>query len=359
MDNINMRVEKVREYIKEKGLDGVIVSSWQNVWYLSGFTGYGDAALLVTVESAFIITDSRYYVQAAEQSPDFELVKGNCASSKLMKDLMEKNSVKRVGYENLAVLYSDYCGYYKALDAVLCEIGDLFDRLRLIKSAEEISAVESSCDLASDALIRILPEIKPGKTEIEIAALLEYEMRVAGAEKPSFDTIIASGIRGSMPHGTAGKKIIEPGDGVTIDFGAFYGGFCSDMTRTFFVGEPSGEMRRIYNVVMEAQQKAIDEFRYGMTGKELDKIARDCITFAGYGEYFGHSLGHGVGINIHESPAVSPGSDTVLEPGMIFSIEPVVYVPNIGGVRIEDLVTIENGKLRVLTKRPGKQLTVL
>jgi len=125
------------------------------------------------------------------------------------------------------------------------------------------------------------------------------------------------------------------------------------------VGEPSGEMRRIYNVVMEAQQKAIDEFRYGMTGKELDKIARDCITFAGYGEYFGHSLGHGVGINIHESPAVSPGSDTVLEPGMIFSIEPGVYVPNIGGVRIEDLVTIENGKLRVLTKRPGKQLTVL
>lgn len=359
MSEKSVKIQKVRDFINEKNLDGVIVSSWQNVLYLSGFTGYGDARLLVTAQKAFIITDSRYYVQAEEQSPEFELVKGNCASSAVMKTLLADHRIKSVGYENQAISYADYCGYYQEIGAELHKIEDLFYKLRLIKNEEEIAAIERACDLASTALEQILPEIKPGKTELEIAALLEYRMRVLGADKPSFDTIIASGVRGAMPHGTASTKRIESGDGVTIDFGAFHGGACSDMTRTFFVGEPSAKMREIYNIVLEAQQAVVSEFREGMTGREVDQIARNVIVKAGYGDQFGHGLGHGVGIDIHEAPSVAPRSDTVLTPGMVFSNEPGIYLPGIGGVRIEDLVTIRDGRLYTLTKSPAKQLTIL
>ena len=353
------RIEKIRKFIAGKGADGIIVSTWQNVLYLSGFTGYNDAVLLITADGAYIVTDSRYYVQAAEQSPDFELVKGNCASPDIMRSLLSENGIKSVLYEDDGVLFRDYGNYFKKLEVGLVEAGDIFSTLRLIKSAEEIDAIEKACDLASEALMRTLPEIKPGKTEIEIAALLEYNMRLLGAEKTSFDTIVASGVRGSMPHGTASSKKIEAGDGITIDFGAFYGGVCSDMTRTVFAGEPScSEMRRIYEIVLEAQLTAVNGYKPGMTGSDVDKLARDVIKNAGYGEYFGHGLGHGVGIDVHEMPGVSPRSTAVLTPGMVFSIEPGVYVPGLGGVRIEDLVTIEGDKLRILTKKPSKELLV-
>lgn len=359
MDNKIAKLEKVRSFLREKNAEGIIVSSWQNVLYLSGFTGYNDAVLLVTNKNAFIITDSRYYVQAEEQAPEFELVKGNAMSPDVMKKLLEEQYVSSVMYENKAISYNDYFRYYEALGVKLKKADNLFGDMRLIKTPEEIMAVEKACDLASEALVKALPEIKAGKTEIEIAAALEYNMRVAGAEKTSFETIVASGARGAMPHGTASKKVLEQGEGITIDFGAFFGGVCSDMTRTFFLGEPCPEMRKIYNVVLEAQTAAIEGYRPGMTGGDVDRIARDVIKDAGYGEYFGHGLGHGVGIDVHEVPNVSPKGSTVLEPGMIFSIEPGIYVPDLGGVRIEDLVTIENGSLRILTKSPAKELTML
>ncbi len=344
------KLAKVRRFLADKNIDGIIVATWQNVLYLSDFTGYGDAVLLVTADKAFIITDSRYYVQAGEQAPEFTLVKGNCASSEIMKSLLAENNVGVAAYENLGVLYREYCNYYKALGIPLYEAGTLFDDMRLFKTDNEIAAIKRSCDLASEALRRTVPEIAAGKTEIEIAAILEYNMRILGAEKTSFETIVASGVRGSMPHGTASLKVIEEGDGVAVDFGAFYRGFCSDMTRTFFVGEPCKKMREIYDIVFEAQQTAINGYKPGMTGSDLDKLARDVINNAGYGEQFGHGLGHGVGINVHEAPAVSPRGTVVLEPGMVFSIEPGIYVPELGGVRIEDLVTIKGGRLEILTE---------
>ncbi len=353
------KLDKVRGYLSENKLGGIIVATWQNVLYLSGFTGYGDAVLLVTPQKSFIITDSRYYVQAEEEAPEFELVKGNCSSAEIMKKLLSENGIEAVAYENLGILYNEYCRYYTQLGVKLCEAGTFFDEMRLIKTDEEITAIEKACDLASEALLMTLPEIKVGKTEIEIAAKLEYNMRILGAEKPSFDTIIASGVRGSMPHGTASLKKIEQGDGVTIDYGAFLAGFCSDMTRTVFVGEPVAKMREIYNVVLEAQLCAIDGYKEGMTGADVDKLAREVIKKAGYGEYFGHGLGHGVGINVHEAPSLSPRGDKVLKPGMVFSIEPGIYIPGLGGVRIEDLATVENGKLRVITKAPAKDLIIL
>ncbi len=352
-------VSTVRKFLEEKGYDGLIVSSWQNVYYCSSFTGYGDALLLITKTKKFIVTDSRYYVQAEKQSGDFELVKSPAWSLEKMTELVKQENVKKLGYEDLAVLHTMYVNYFEKLGAELFGVGDLFLKSRVIKTPEEIARVEAACDLASAALERTFKYIKAGVTEIGLAARLEYEMRTAGADKPSFDTIIASGVRGSMPHGTASDKVIEEGDGVTIDFGAFYGGMCSDMTRTVFVGEPSAEMRKIYEVVKEAQQTAIDGYKPGMKGKDLDKLARDVIAGYGYGEYFGHSLGHGVGIDVHEGVPVSPGSELVLEKGMIFSVEPGIYVPGLGGVRIEDLVTIgDNGKLRMVTKAPVKDLLI-
>lgn len=359
MDNKIAKLEKVRCFLREKNADGIIVSSWQNVLYLSGFTGYNDAVLLVTHKNAYIITDSRYYVQAEEQAPDFELIKGNAMSPDVMKKLLEEQCVSSVLYENKAISYNDFFRYYEALGVKLKKADSLFSDMRLIKTPEEIDAVEKACDLASEALVKTLPMIKAGITEIEVAAMLEYNMRVLGAEKTSFDTIVASGVRGSMPHGTASSKVIETGDAVTVDFGAFYGGVCSDMTRTFFVGEPSAKMKEIYQVVLKAQTEAIAGFCMGMTGSDVDKISRDVIKDAGYGDFFGHGLGHGVGIDVHEAPNLSPKGNTVLEQGMIFSIEPGIYVPEVGGVRIEDLVTIRDGKLYVLTKSPVKELTIL
>ena len=352
-------VSFVRKYLEEKNCDAIIVSSWQNVYYCSGFTGYGDARLLITKDKKFIVTDSRYYVQAEKQSGDYTLVKSGAWSLKAMTDVLQQENVKKLVYEDLSVLHTMYVNYFEKLGTELIGAGDTFLKARTVKTPEEIAKVEAACDLASAALERTFKYIKAGVTEIELAARLEYEMRLAGADKPSFDTIIASGVRGSMPHGTASDKVIEKGDGVTIDFGAFYNGMCSDMTRTVFVGEPSAEMRKIYEVVKEAQQTAIDGYKPGMKGKDLDKLARDVIDEAGYGEYFGHSLGHGVGIDVHEGVSVSPGSEQLLEKGMIFSVEPGIYVPGLGGVRIEDLVTIgDNGKLRMITKAPVKDLLV-
>ncbi len=352
-------VKAVRKFLDEKEYDAIIVSSWQNVYYCSSFTGYGDALLLITKDKKFIITDSRYYVQAGNQSGDYELVKSGAWNLKTMADLVMQEGIKKVGYEDLAVLHTMYVNYFEKLGVELFGVGNLFLDSRIIKTPEEIAKVEAACDLASAALERTFKYIKTGITEIELAARLEYEMRTAGADKPSFDTIIASGVRGSMPHGTASGKVIGKGDGITIDFGAFYNGMCSDMTRTVFAGEPSAEMRKIYEVVKEAQQTAIDGYKPGMKGKDLDKLARDVIAGYGYGEYFGHSLGHGVGIDVHEGVSVSPGSELVLEKGMIFSVEPGIYVPGLGGVRIEDLVTIgDNGKLRMITKAPVRDLLI-
>lgn len=353
------RIEAVRKFMADSGIDGLVVDSWQNVFYLSGFSGFGDATLLVTPASLCIITDSRYYVQAEEQAGDFELVKGHCRDLNLMKGLVAREGCRTVGFENLAVRYNAYENYYTKLEAELKPIGNFFLTQRRVKTPEEIARVEAACDLASEALVKTLPYVKPGVTEIEVAARLEYEMRKLGADKPSFETIIASGVRGSMPHGTATAKVIEKGDGVTIDFGAFYKGMCSDMTRTVFVGEPSAKLREIYGIVKEAQEAAIDGYKPGMKGGDLDRIARDVIVSGGYGDFFGHGLGHGVGIDIHEDVPVSTGSELVLTPGMVFSIEPGIYVPDLGGVRIEDLVTIEDGRLRRVTKSPTTELTVL
>lgn len=350
---------RIKQYIDEKGIDAVAIDSWQNVLYTSGFTGYDDALLLVTKKNQYIFTDSRYTVQSKEQCKEFELVLSHKYAKDALISVLKKENVSKLGFEEKSISYNAYENFYQKLGAELYPCSDFFNNAREIKTPDEINKIEKACDIAASALVATLPYIKPGVSEKEVAARLEYEMRINGAEREAFPTIVASGIRGSMPHGVASEKLIEKGDAVTIDFGAFYKGYCSDCTRTFFVGEPDQKMRRIYEIVLKAQRAALSGYVDGMKACELDKIAREIIAAEGYAKEFAHSTGHGVGIDIHEGVNVSTRSEQKLVNGMVFSVEPGIYVEGIGGVRIEDLTTTENGRLRVLTKAPGTDLIIL
>ena len=229
--------------------------------------------------------------------------------------------------------------------------------MRMLKDEDEIALIQRAAEIADAAFAHILGFLKPGLTEKEVALELEIFMRKQGASGPSFETIVASGWRSSLPHGVASDKVLESGDFVKMDFGAMYDGYCSDLTRTVVLGQPSERQREIYTIVLEAQKLAIDAAKAGMTGAELDKIARDHITSHGYGETFGHSLGHGIGLEIHEGPRIGATGSDLLKPGMVITIEPGIYLSKWGGVRIEDdVLLLPDGQKRVLTRAPKQDL---
>ncbi len=345
------RILKLRNSLCEIGADAVLVTDPDNVFYLSGFTGYGDGYLFITSDKAYLITDSRYEIQAAEEAPLYEIRLMRVPDSQEFLSLVKSENVKALAFENNYVSYS----FWKLLNekydfCKLVNLDDVIINHRMIKDDNEIEVIKKACEIAGNAFLEMKHLIVPGISEIDAAAELELRMRKMGASKPSFDTILASGYRSAMPHGAASGKIIAPGEPVTCDFGAFYNGYCSDMTRTFFVeGEADKQLLKIYDIVKEAHDLAIASFKHGMTGFDLDKIARDCIESYGYGKEFGHSLGHGIGLQVHEAPSVSKKGELVLETGMIFSVEPGIYIENLGGVRIEDLVLVTESGLQVIT----------
>ena len=354
------RIELFREKLSEKQIESALVTSWQNVFYLSGFTGFGDAFIFITQESQYILTDSRYLVQAKEECVDFEIKNIPVSDFKKIAGFIKEQNVKTIGFEDYNI---SYLTYKKVTE--LCEnceftaIGGIIEGLRCVKSVEEIELIQRACDIVVETFNDVLGIIKRGVSEKEVAAEIEYGIRKRGAEKTSFDTIVASGFRGALPHGTASDKKIMKGEAITMDFGAFYNGYCSDITRTVFLGEPDEKMRKIYDVVLAANIKAINSFESGMTGRDLDLIAREHIAGEGYGDEFSHGLGHGVGVQVHEEPRINRFGDKELAKGMIFSIEPGIYVEGLGGVRIEDLVTVVDGKLKVLTKKAPKEMIIL
>lgn len=364
------RINKLREYLKEKEIDGAFLSFQHNVYYFSGFTGGDDARLIITADKAYIITDSRYTFQVTEQCPEFIPEITSALNRDSIYNILKNEGIKSLAFENSSISYSEY----KLLSDITDEQSiklynlDFFieKNLRNFKDSDEISRILTACKIAEESFLELMDFIKPGMTEREVATELEYKMRKKGADGPSFDTIVASGVRSSMPHATASDKIIEKGDIVTIDFGAVYNKYCSDHTRTFFVGNPSesnksqfNKLRDIYQVVLESQQYAIDNFVYGMTGIEVDKLARDYIDSKGYGIYFAHGLGHGVGLEVHEQINLNKRGKDKLENGYVFSIEPGIYIENLGGVRIEDLFTISGDKLINLSPNIPKKLLVL
>lgn len=305
------RLQKIRTLLQDKHLDGLTVLSDFNRRYLSGFTGTS-GALIITQDKALLITDFRYTDQAQQQATEFEVIlqKGDLFSA--LTEQFKTLNLQNIGFEGHLVAYDSFLKLNQGRHDLI-SIGQAIETIRQTKDEDEIKAIQKAAQIVDEAYKYILTVVKPGMTEKEVKAHLESKMLHLGADDTSFDTIVASGIRGAMPHGVASDKVIQSGEMVTLDFGAYYNGYCSDITRTFAVGQPSEEMVKIYNIVLKSQEAAIAAIRPGMTGKEMDSIARDIITEAGYGKHFGHSLGHGIGLDIHELPGLSQKSDVVLE----------------------------------------------
>ena len=348
--------------LKDKNLDAMVITDPFNMRYVSGFRG-GEGILYISNTQKVLVTDSRYTEQAENES-DFTVVEENSEHPRMviLKECMEKEGKTegfRMGYEDESLL----CAQFDKMKENLCVDtwvplkGDV-DALRQIKSEEELEYLEKAEAIGDLAFEKILTILKPGMTELEVAAELEYQMKKAGAENFSFSTIVASGLNSSMPHAIPGEKKLEEGDFVTMDFGCTYKGYCSDMTRTVVLGKASEKQKEIYNTVLKAQLAALDAIKAGVTGKSVDKVARDMITEAGYGECFGHGLGHSVGLFIHEEPRLSPAGETVLEENMIETVEPGIYVPGFGGVRIEDMVAVTKDGCKNFTHSPKELIEI-
>ena len=359
---MNTRIEKLREYMKTNGLNGFLIGSEANRMYLSGFTG-SNAMLLITNSEQYIITDFRYLEQVAKECPDFICVdQGKIGLLRTAFDLACQASCKKIAFEAEHISYSRYQELVKESRIEWVPTEGVVERLREIKEEtelEKLAKAESIGDIAFKEVIKFIEENwKKGITENEVALEIERVMRKNGASGNSFDTIVASGAKSSLPHAKPGDEFLKKGDFVVMDFGCIYEGYCSDMTRTIVIGEASPKHLEIYNTVLKAQELALQGIRAGLKGKEVDAIARHYITEAGYGNYFGHGLGHSVGIEIHENPRFSMAEEQIIESGMVITVEPGIYLPGFGGVRIEDMVIVTKEGIKNLTHSP-KELIII
>ncbi|SKA81895.1 Xaa-Pro aminopeptidase [Caloramator quimbayensis] len=348
---IEKRIARFRQQFETLGIDAALIISDVNRNYLTGFTG-DESFAIITKNKAFFITDSRYTEQAKKQVKNFEIIEYKPPSvQEYIKKIVLDNEIKRIGFEEDRISFSEYEKYKETLEGIeLIKLNGAVENLRIIKDEEEIELISKAAQIADDAFLHILNFIKPNMTEKDVALELEFFMRQKGASKLSFDSIVASGNRSSLPHGVASDKVIEKGDFLTLDFGCIYEGYCSDMTRTIVIGKADDKQKEIYNIVLEANKEALEAIKPKMACCEIDKIARDIISNKGYGDRFGHGLGHGVGREIHEQPRLSAFSKAVLEKGMVVTDEPGIYIPEYGGVRIEDLVLVTEDGYKVLSK---------
>lgn len=344
---------RVRAILAEQGLDALLLTHPANVRYLSHFSSPQDGVVLVTPKAAVLLTDGRYTAQADEESAlPFEIVANQDEAvarlAKGMKLAVESDHITVKRFRALADLLGS---------EPLTSVG-IVSRLRAIKTDHEVALLREAARLTDIGFSAALDFMRAGVTEVDVALELERAMRSAGADGPSFETIVASGVRGAMPHGTASSKKLQEGELVTLDFGAAYRGYHADMTRTVAIGELGSEERRMYDAVLEAQVAAVAAIRPGRTGVELDNVARDILEGHGLGDRFSHSLGHGTGLVIHEDPRLSQRSTDVMAPGMIVTVEPGVYVPGFTGLRIEDLVLVTLDGHEVLSRSPKELITL-
>ncbi len=334
------RIDRLRQNFDSHDVDAVLVTSSFNRRYLTGFTGTTGVAV-ITREKKYFLTDSRYTEQAVSQCCGFEVVDTTDGTHKVVEDILHSAGVKKLGFEDNHVTYRFYCNLKDSFQGVdLFPIKDWIEKLREQKDKDEALKIKKAAAIADSAFTYILGVIRAGISEKEIALELEYHMKKAGASGLSFDTIVASGKRSSMPHGTATDKKIEYGDAVTLDFGCVFEGYCSDLTRTLFIGEVNERMKELYYIVLEAQETALQYIKSGISCRNIDAAARDIIAGKGFGRNFGHGLGHSVGLEVHEEPRLSSKSESILNAGMIVTIEPGIYIEDFGGVRIEDLVLV-------------------
>jgi Xaa-Pro aminopeptidase len=348
------RLERLRARLAARELPALLVSTPTNRRYLSGFTGSA-GFLLITAELALLLTDFRYVEQAATEAPAFHVRQLQRGLAKELAPLARELGLQRLAFEAANVTYQQWEQWQAAANEVgleLVPVTNLVEPLRQVKDTEELATIERAVQIADQAVQAVCEWLRPGVSERAVAWELERQMREAGAEGMAFALIVGSGPRGALPHAQPTEKPIVAGEPVVLDLGCVVDGYHSDLTRTICLGEPDPAYLEIYDIVLRAQHAAEACIRPGMTGGEADRIARDLIAAAGYGDQFGHSLGHGVGLEIHEGPTLRRESEDILQPGMVFSVEPGIYLPGRFGVRLEDLVVLESDGVRVLSQAP-------
>ncbi len=357
----NERLGRLRARLESSGLDSAVLTRPQSVTYVSGFTGSAGIAV-VSMTEAHLVVDFRYVEQASVQAPGFEISRAQGPLVEGAAAVLRRIGARRAGVEeeHLPV------GSFRRLQAAAGTVGagtaeaglveivpvEGLDRIRWRKSPEEIEAIRRASEVAEAAFYEVLPMIRPGTTEHEVAVALEHRLRTRGSQRLPFDLIVASGPRSALPHGVASDRVIGAGEFVTVDFGAVVDGYHSDCTRTVVTAPATDRHREIYAIVLAAQKAALSGLRPGLTGREADALGRSVIAAAGYGDAFGHGLGHGVGLAVHEGPTLSPREAAVLQPAAVVTVEPGIYLPGWGGVRIEDLVVLTDGGCENLTRLP-------
>lgn len=351
------RLEAVRKAISEAEVDALLVTHPVNRRYLSGFDG-SSGLLLISSSRAYLVTDFRYLEQAEKQAEVYTIIRRHDELYPGFDELIGQNGWRTIGFEAKQLTYDSYSEMTEKINNKWVPLTDTVEKLRMVKSAAELAVMSKGAAQLDQAFSYLLTLIRPGMSERQLALELEIFLLRAGAEERSFKFIVASGPRGALPHGAASEKVMEAGELVTIDFGAIFDGYATDMTRTVCLGKPDQLQLGIYELVKEAQAEAAAAVAPQKNTKEIDSVARDIIEKAGYGEYFGHGLGHGIGLETHEAPTLSQRSDTVLESGMVVTIEPGVYLPGQGGVRIEDMVCVTEAGVQSMTTSTRELITI-
>jgi len=354
MENIfyEMRQKASRKIMYSNQLDGILFSGLENIRYHCGFTG-SDGAFVLTSREAFFLTDSRYWTQVEEEVKESQIIhyiKKIDGIASLLLDL----KLKSIGFESTSLTFSIYQSLQAkvANEAKLIPLEEELKNLRAIKDDQELASMRMAIDIASKAFLHIIKMIKKGASEREISLEMESFMKKNGAEATGFDIIVASGARSALPHGRASNKQIEKGDFILIDFGSGFQGYHSDQTRTMVYGKPSSKQKKVYQIVKEAHDRAIEVVHPGVPIYEVDGAARDHIRNCGFGDYFGHGTGHGIGLSVHEDPVVNSENKGLVQEGMVFTIEPGIYIPDWGGVRIEDMIRVTPQGAELLTYIP-------
>jgi Xaa-Pro aminopeptidase len=355
---MHRRIDKLRERIEQLKLDAFLVTSLVNIRYLFGFTG-SNAIALITSDLSFFVTDRRYVTQSKQEVQQAEIL---IAQKDLIGELKRANAPllrARMGFEALDLTVKNYTEIKKAFpETKLIASERVVESIASVKDSSEIDSVRAGGSICGKVIAEITELIKPGVSELDISAELSYRTRLHGSERDPFEPIVASGVRSALPHGISSPKRLQDGDLIIVDFGAVVNGYASDLTRTMVLGEPSQQQEEMANVVLGALTTAEQACKPGMTGKALDQVARDYLKEAGYGEFFQHSLGHGLGLEIHCLPRIGESSNDILQAGHVITLEPGVYVPDVGGVRIEDDFALTRAGSENLTPFPRELIRV-
>jgi Xaa-Pro aminopeptidase len=347
------RLEAIRKRLQQTGADAFICYSYPNYRYLSGFTG-SLAILIISLDRAIIMSDFRYRTQVAQEVTDFEYVEIKGPAEETVFKQITEMKITELAFESAHLTYRNYAQLKAIEPLALVPTENLVEDLRVIKDDSEIELINKAASIADAAMEKIVEEIKPGMTEQAVAGRINTLLRSFGGKKEAFDLIVASGPRSAMPHGAPTDRQIQIGEPVVIDIGAQFNGYHSDLTRTVWLDKiKSPQVLEIYDIVKDAQAAALMAIQADMPCSKLDAVARNMIAEAGYGEQFGHGLGHGVGLEVHEAPTISRLGKGSIRPGMVFTVEPGIYIPDVGGVRIEDMVMVTGDGCRKLTKSPN------